>query len=192
VAAYGHEADRGVSVRVLTGEAVEDIHRTRRLVECAVVRDLGEPPYALAGLAEAVTEGRRAAREGDWSGPGTAGIHFHRELVALAGSDRTDELMRGAFAELRPALHVVDGPRRPHEPYITCDQRILQTPQEASGRRRKGCSPSASTTCWRGSWRSTGGGPARTGSGDGPTAPGVTTYAPGGVCAVWVVVRPRT
>jgi DNA-binding GntR family transcriptional regulator len=120
-----HELNRGVFVRVLTVEDVEDIYRTRSLVECAVVRGLGDPPYALGGLAEAVEEGRRSAREGDWKGVGTANIHFHRELVALAGSERTDELMRSVFAELRLAFHVVDDPRRLHEPYIARNAEIL-------------------------------------------------------------------
>ncbi|MFI6209808.1 GntR family transcriptional regulator [Streptomyces sp. NPDC051041] len=121
-----HELNRGVFVRVLTVGDVEDIYRTRALVECAVVRGLGAPPYDLAALREAVEEGRRAAREGDWKSVGTANIHFHRELVALAGSERTDELMRSVFAELRLAFHVVDEPRRLHEPYIARNQEILQ------------------------------------------------------------------
>ncbi|MFB8760002.1 GntR family transcriptional regulator [Streptomyces nigra] len=121
-----HELNRGVFVRVLTVEDVEDIYRTRRLVECAVVRGLGEPPYPLEGPAEAVTEGQRAVREGDWKALGTANIHFHRELVALAGSERTDELMRSVFAELRLAFHVVDDPRRLHEPYLARNQELLQ------------------------------------------------------------------
>ncbi|MFE0812499.1 GntR family transcriptional regulator [Streptomyces sp. NPDC058848] len=122
-----HELNRGVFVRVLTVEDVEDIYRTRTLVECAVVRGLGDPPYALDGLAEAVEDGRRSAREGDWKGVGTANIHFHRELVALAGSERTDELMRSVFAELRLAFHVVDDPRRLHEPYIARNAELLDT-----------------------------------------------------------------
>ncbi|WP_328882971.1 GntR family transcriptional regulator [Streptomyces sp. NBC_00299] len=121
-----HELNRGVFVRVLTVEDVEDIYRTRRLVECAVVRGLGEPPYPLEGPAEAVAEGQRAVREGDWKGLGTANIHFHRELVALAGSERTDELMRSVFAELRLAFHVVDDPHRLHEPYLARNQQILR------------------------------------------------------------------
>ncbi|WP_030953565.1 GntR family transcriptional regulator [Streptomyces sp. NRRL S-481] len=124
-----HELNRGVFVRVLTVEDVEDIYRTRQLVECAVVRSLGQPPYALEGAA-AVEEGRRAAREGDWKGVGTANIHFHRELVALAASERTDELMRSVFAELRLAFHVVDDPQRLHEPYIARNAAILQALQE--------------------------------------------------------------
>ncbi|MFJ6087701.1 GntR family transcriptional regulator [Streptomyces sp. NPDC092369] len=119
-----HELNRGVFVRVLSVEDVEDIYRTRALVECAVVRGLGEPPYGLDALAAAVDEGRTAAREGDWKAVGTANIHFHRELVALAGSDRTDELMRSVFAELRLAFHLVDDPRRLHEPYLARNQQI--------------------------------------------------------------------
>ncbi|MEW2164952.1 GntR family transcriptional regulator [Streptomyces sp. NPDC007084] len=124
-----HELNRGVFVRVLTVEDVEDIYRTRALVECAVVRGLGGPPYAVDGLAGAVAEGQRAAGEGDWRGVATANIHFHRELVALAGSARTDEVMRSVFAELRLAFHIVDDPRRLHEPYLTRNLQILQALQ---------------------------------------------------------------
>ncbi|MFE7775943.1 GntR family transcriptional regulator [Streptomyces sp. NPDC057445] len=120
-----HQLNRGVFVRVLTVEDVEDIYRTRRLVECAVVRGLGEPPFALDSLRDAVTRGRRAAREKDWKGVSTANIHFHRELVALARSVRTDELMRGVLAELRLAFHVVDDPRGLHEPYLVRNREIL-------------------------------------------------------------------
>ncbi|MEU3093692.1 GntR family transcriptional regulator [Streptomyces sp. NPDC006967] len=121
-----HELNRGVFVRVLTVEDVEDIYRTRRLVEGAVVRGLGDPPYALDALARVVAQGRRAAREGDWKAVGTANIHFHRELVALAASERTDELMRSVFAELRLAFHVVDESRKLHEPYITRNVAIME------------------------------------------------------------------
>ncbi|MET8772648.1 GntR family transcriptional regulator [Streptomyces sp. NPDC004658] len=124
-----HELNRGVFVRVLTVEDVEDIYRTRSLVECAVVRGLGEPPYRLDGLVSAVEEGRTAVAENDWKGLGTANIHFHRELVAMAGSERTDELMRSVFAELRLAFHVVDDPRRLHEPYLARNAEILQALQ---------------------------------------------------------------
>ncbi|MFJ9816973.1 GntR family transcriptional regulator [Streptomyces sp. NPDC101151] len=129
-----HELNRGVFVRVLTVEDVEDIYRTRALVECAVVRGLGEPPYGLDGLAAAVTGGQLAAHENDWKALGTANIHFHRELVALAGSERTDELMRSVFAELRLAFHVVDDPRRLHEPYLARNRQILQALQAGDRR----------------------------------------------------------
>ncbi|WP_406345418.1 GntR family transcriptional regulator [Streptomyces sp. NBC_00648] len=121
-----HELNRGVFVRVLAVEDVEDIYRTRRLVECAVVQGLGRPPYALETLDAAVAGGERAARRHDWKGVSTANIHFHRELVGLAGSARTDELMRGVLAELRLAFHVVDDPKRLHQPYLIRNREILE------------------------------------------------------------------
>ncbi|MFD8210192.1 GntR family transcriptional regulator [Streptomyces sp. NPDC059695] len=120
-----HELNRGVFVRVLAVGDVDDLYRTRRLVECAVVRGLGQPPFAVDGLAAAVDEGEAAARAEDWTGVSTANIHFHRELVALAGSARTDELMRGVLAELRLAFHVVDDPRALHAPYLLRNREIL-------------------------------------------------------------------
>jgi DNA-binding GntR family transcriptional regulator len=93
------------------------------------VRGLGEPPYALGRLAAAVTEGQLASVEDDWKGVGTANIHFHRELVALAGIARTDELMRSVFAELRLAFHLVDDPKALHEPYLQRNRLILQALQ---------------------------------------------------------------
>ena len=122
-----HELNRGVFVRVLTVEDVEDIYRTRALVECAVVRGLGEPPYALEALSAAVAEGQSAATADDWKAVGTANIHFHRELVTLAGSERTDELMRSVFAELRLAFHVVDDPHALHGPYLARNREILES-----------------------------------------------------------------
>ncbi|WP_274555846.1 GntR family transcriptional regulator [Streptomyces spiramyceticus] len=121
-----HELNRGVFVRILAVEDVEDIYRIRRLVECAVVRGLGTPPFAVAGLDKAVTDGERAAGNRDWKGVSTANIHFHRELVALAASPRTDELMRSVLAELRLAFHVVADPRRLHEPYLVRNRKILE------------------------------------------------------------------
>ncbi|MEV7324918.1 GntR family transcriptional regulator [Streptomyces sp. NPDC093970] len=129
-----HELNRGVFVRVLTVEDVEDIYRTRALVECAVVRGLGEPPYALDALSAAVTEGLRAAAGDDWKAVGTANIHFHRELVALAGSERTDELMRSVFAELRLAFHLVDDPHALHEPYLARNREILNALEKGDRR----------------------------------------------------------
>ncbi|WP_457541484.1 GntR family transcriptional regulator [Streptomyces filamentosus] len=121
-----HELNRGVFVRVLAVDDVEDIYRTRRLVEGAVVRGLGRPPFPVAPLAAAVAEGEAAALAADWRAVSTANIHFHRELVALASSARTDELMRSVLAELRLAFHVVDDPRALHEPYLARNKEILE------------------------------------------------------------------
>ncbi|GLF96465.1 GntR family transcriptional regulator [Streptomyces yaizuensis] len=121
-----HRLNRGVFVRMLAVQDVIDIYRTRQLIECAVVHDLGDPPYALGGLDEAVSGGERAARDEDWQGVSTANIHFHSALVGLAGSARTDELMSSVLAELRLAFHVVDDPRGLHQPYLVRNRAILE------------------------------------------------------------------
>lgn len=52
-------------------------------------------------------------------------MHFHQALTALAGSPRVDELMRGILAELRLVFHVMDDPRRFHEPYLARNREVL-------------------------------------------------------------------
>lgn len=124
-----HQLNTGVFVRVPTVNDVLDIYRVRELVECGVVRQLAgeEPPFGLDALAGTVSEGQAAARERRWKDMATANIHFHRELVALGRSPRTDEVMGSVLAELRLALHVMDSPRRLHEPYLARNQEILRT-----------------------------------------------------------------
>ncbi|MGP3967625.1 GntR family transcriptional regulator [Streptomyces sp. 6N223] len=129
-----HELNRGVFVRVVSVGDLTDIYRVRRLVECAVLRGLGEPPYPLDAMAEAVAAGEKAQREENWRELSTANIRFHQELVALAGSPRTDELMRGVLAELRLVFHVMDDPRRFYEPYLSRNARILRALAEGDAR----------------------------------------------------------
>ncbi|SCK16643.1 GntR family transcriptional regulator [Streptomyces sp. WMMB 322] len=124
-----HRLNRGVFVRVLSVDDVLDIYRVRKLIECGVVNQLAEagPPFGLDALAATVADGQAATREWRWRDLATANIHFHREVVALARSPRTDEVMSSVLAELRLALHVMDSPRRLHEPYLARNREILRT-----------------------------------------------------------------
>lgn len=128
-----HRLNRGVFVRVLTVEDVTDLYRVRTVIECGVVRGLAglpEPP-PLDALTAAVAEGEKAYEEGEWRDLGTANMHFHQALAALAGSPRADELMRGLLAELRLVFHVMADPRRFHEPYLADNRAILGRLAEA-------------------------------------------------------------
>lgn len=120
-----HRLNRGVFVRVLTVSDVIDLYRVRKLVECAAVRGITSPPRSVEELAAAVVEGEQAKKRCDWQGMGTANLHFHQALIALAGSPRVDELMRGILAELRLVFHVMGDPRRFHEPYLAGNREIL-------------------------------------------------------------------
>ncbi|WP_431041018.1 GntR family transcriptional regulator [Streptomyces sp. P1-3] len=124
-----HELNRGVFVRVVSVADLTDIYRVRTLVECAAVRSLGEPPYRLDAVEAAVAAGERAAREREWQDLSTANIRFHQAVAGLAGSPRTDELMRAVLAELRLVFHFMDDPRRFHAPYLTRNRQILEALQ---------------------------------------------------------------
>jgi DNA-binding GntR family transcriptional regulator len=130
-----HQLNRGVFVRVLDLPDVVDLFRMRRLLECAVVRAVTEPPAELARIAEAVDAGRAALREGDWQALGTANIGFHQALVSIAGSPRVDDLMRGLLAELRLVFHVMANPKAFHEPYLARNEQILAALSDGDGAR---------------------------------------------------------
>ena len=120
-----HELNRGMFVRILTVDDVVDLYRVRKLVEVAAVNRPDGSPGALQAAAVAVAEGGRAVDRADWRALGTADIRFHQALVALAGSPRVDELMRGVLAELRLVFHGMADPRRFHEPYLARNREIL-------------------------------------------------------------------
>jgi DNA-binding GntR family transcriptional regulator len=110
-----HEPHRGVFVRTLDAEDVRDIYTTRRLIECAAVRTEGQ---TVAEIRAAVDAAEAAVAEERWNDVGTADLRFHSAIVALAGSRRLNDLMDRVLAELRLVFHVMDDPRRFHEPYV--------------------------------------------------------------------------
>ncbi|MEU4201511.1 GntR family transcriptional regulator [Streptomyces sp. NPDC039022] len=128
-----HQLNRGVFVRIVTVADLDDIYRVRTLVECAAVRSLGEPPHPVGAMEAAVVAGETAFEERAWRDLGTANLRFHQAVVGLAGSPRTDELMRGVLAELRLVFHVMDDPRRFHAPYLTRNRQILEELQAGNG-----------------------------------------------------------
>jgi DNA-binding GntR family transcriptional regulator len=128
-----HKLNRGVFVRVLDLADVLDLYRVRKHVECSVARTVTEPPANLAGIADAVRQGELSLGEQDWRGLGTANIRFHQEIVAVAGSPRLDELMRGVLAELRLVFHVMANPRWFHEPYLSRNRDILAALERGNG-----------------------------------------------------------
>lgn len=122
-----HQLHRGVFVPELDEDDLVDLYRLRRTIECDVVRSLSSlEPTRLRPLHDDVAAGQSAALRGDWVAVGTANMGFHRHLVALAGSRRTDELTRRLLAELRLAFHAVESPQRLHEPYVERNRSFLE------------------------------------------------------------------
>ena len=119
------EANRGVFVAEPDRAAVRDVYRARRLVEPAAVRH-GEAfgPDAVAAVRAAVDEGMAAAGLAGWAEVASANQHFHRALVALAGSARLDQQMALLLAEMRLVFHRMTGVREFHEPYLARNDAI--------------------------------------------------------------------
>ena len=121
-----HELNRGVFVRRLTAEDVADVFRVRRLVELGAVGSFGGTAPDMSSLRSALQEARDAAGAGRWLDVGTANMHFHLGLAALAGSERAGEVMKQVLAELRLVFLVMPDPRRFHEPYIERNAEICR------------------------------------------------------------------
>jgi DNA-binding GntR family transcriptional regulator len=121
------EPNRGVFVARPDRAAIRDVYRARRVIEPGAVRD-GEAVDAarLAAVRDAVEEGRTAVAEGRWDDLASANQHFHRALVALAGSPRLDQQMALLLAEMRLVFHGMPGVREFHEPYLGRNARICE------------------------------------------------------------------
>src|SRR3569833_1994130 len=80
------EPNRGVFVATLSPTQIADIYRVRVMLECTALAQAPTDPPRAQGRRAAVTDARTAAQAGDWRGVGTANMHFHEQIVALAGS----------------------------------------------------------------------------------------------------------
>jgi DNA-binding GntR family transcriptional regulator len=119
-----HALHRGVFVREVSARDVEDIYRTRRLLEPLGLRAAAGRPSAVRALDDIVTGAETAAAAGDWASVGTADIAFHRSLVDACDSLRVNRLFDQLFAELRLAFAVIDETRGLHEPYVARNRHL--------------------------------------------------------------------
>jgi len=74
---------------------------------------------------------------GDWRGVGTANMEFHKAIVALADSERLNDMFTHLLAELRLAFGLLDDPEFLHAPYVDSNVKIIDLfeagqPQEAA------------------------------------------------------------
>jgi DNA-binding GntR family transcriptional regulator len=130
-----YKFNRGVFVRRLTLDDVVDLYRVRKFLECNAVRMLARRPRQADDMIKAVAAGDRAMKDEDWRGLGTANMEFHQAVGALAESPRVNELMRNLLAEMRLVFHVMEDPRRFHEPYLERNKEILAAVEAGDGAR---------------------------------------------------------
>ncbi|WP_445155697.1 GntR family transcriptional regulator [Arthrobacter sp. Hor0625] len=98
------QPNRGVFVASLAPGDIHDVYTVRRAIEVAALRG-GGSAERIAAVRAAVEEGKAAAAADDEEALGTANQHFHRAIVALAGSRRLDTIMAQVLAEMRLFFH---------------------------------------------------------------------------------------
>jgi len=118
------EPHRGIFVATLSPAQIADIYRVRVLLECTALAQAPVDPPRAQGMRAAVTDARRAAEQGDWRAVGTANMHFHEQIVALAGSPRLDAWMRQLTAELRLAFVAAPDVEALHRPFVAMNDDI--------------------------------------------------------------------
>jgi DNA-binding GntR family transcriptional regulator len=104
-------------VTVLDEPAIRDIYRARRIIEIGVLHDVVDTG-SVSAARTAVNEGLAARARGDVPAVTTANQHFHRAIVALAGSPSLDRLMTQMLAQIRLALHGAQSHRSFHEQFV--------------------------------------------------------------------------
>lgn len=120
--------NRGVFVSRPTTDDIREIYRVRRYLEPAAVTwtpaaELG--PVRLAPLSLAVERARAARDAGSIPGMAGANQDFHAGIVALAGSERLDQLMSQVLAEMRLVFYSMAENALFHAPYVDDNARIV-------------------------------------------------------------------
>lgn len=98
------QPNRGVFVASLGAGDIHDVYTVRRAIEVSTIRN-GGTTEQIAAVRAAVDEGKKAAAANDNEGLGSANQHFHRAIVAMAGSRRLDTIMSQVLAEMRLFFH---------------------------------------------------------------------------------------
>lgn len=100
-----HEVHRGVTVRVYSPEEVADIFRLRGVLEeTAAIRAGSLTETEIGHLERVLVESEDAFRTGDARAGLNANLAFHRELVALFGNQRMNEVFAQLLTEIRLIL----------------------------------------------------------------------------------------
>jgi DNA-binding GntR family transcriptional regulator len=128
------EPHRGVFVATLTPAQISDVYRVRVLLECSALERAPTDPPEASAMRAAVEAGRTAAGQRRWREAGTANMHFHEHIVALAGSPRLDAWMRQLTAELRLSFFSAPDLEALHRPFVALNDDITRAYESGDAR----------------------------------------------------------
>ncbi|MDA3625519.1 GntR family transcriptional regulator [Saccharopolyspora sp. WRP15-2] len=92
---------KGIAVRVLTADDLDDLYFARAALERAALQRLtshGAPAALIANLEQAVEQLAQAVENEDWHQVSAADLRFHQHIVNAARSERLS-LMYGSLAD---------------------------------------------------------------------------------------------
>lgn len=118
-------AHRGVFVADATPELVTDLYAVRLLIEPAALLWGTVTPAALASMREACERASEAVASGSIRAMRSANQDFHRAIVALTGSERTQRWFCTCLAEMWLAFNAIGEQRDFHTPYVARNRDIL-------------------------------------------------------------------
>lgn len=119
-----HQVHRGVTVRVYSPKEVEDIFRLRAVLEEKAARRAGSLSTAEAAHLERVlVESEEAFSTGDARAGLNANLAFHRDIVALLGNPRMNELFIQLLTEIRIVLASME--ERSGGPWVDRNRELL-------------------------------------------------------------------
>lgn len=122
-----HHFHRGVFVRELAPEDVQDLFETRRALGAwALLNGNPENSEALAGMREALKAAEKAAARSTWDAVGQADLAFHQSLELLAESPRLAAAMELTLTEFRLALAASADAQAMHETSIARNRQLLE------------------------------------------------------------------
>lgn len=120
-----HVANRGVFVTAPSSQAIADIYRVRRTIECSAIEGAFPEHPAIGRMKEAVARGDRCKADEDWLGVGSADIAFHTAIVELADSPRLSAFFSQLSLELRLGFGLLPDAKTLHAPYLARNKAIL-------------------------------------------------------------------
>lgn len=120
-----HVANRGVFVTTPSAQAISDVYRIRRMIECAAIEGAYPEHPAIQKMRDAVAHGERCKIAEDWLGVGSADIAFHTAIVELADSPRLSAFFAQMSLELRLGFGMLPDAKTLHAPYLERNKTIL-------------------------------------------------------------------
>lgn len=113
-----HEVHRGVFVSTPGVEAIIDLYKLRRFLECSTLAQAQPRHPGTKAMRAAVVDALRCRDAENWLGVGSADIAFHAAIVDLADSPRLSSFYAQIALELRLVFGLLPDPEFLHGPFI--------------------------------------------------------------------------